>query len=170
MVFNFSLSEKESFEEALSLYHQGIQLLKNNNNNNSTSSNNKQQITNSFKNDSNQSNVGMSKEKRVSIANPEESKSNSITSSTQNECEHENKWNDNLNVPSSGAVIGYCIDSVEPKCNELKRLIDELKVEYANKLDTFKNKKELVHKLNSVSRTSLLTFMRNLIYIFLYYL
>jgi len=98
----------------------------------------------------------MTKEKRVSIVNPDEAKSTSFTTTattTQIEYENENrnKPNENANAPVSGAVIGYCIDSVEPKCNELKRLIDELKVEYANKLDTFMNKKELIHKLNCVS-------------------
>ena len=45
---------------------------------------------------------------------------------------------------------GYCIDSVEPKCNELKRLIEEVKLDYKNKIDAFKKTKYLIKKLNLV--------------------
>ena len=46
---------------------------------------------------------------------------------------------------------GYCVDSVEPKCNELKRLIDEFKFSYMQKLSIFKNNKIILKKLNLVS-------------------
>lgn len=44
---------------------------------------------------------------------------------------------------------GYCVDSVEPKCSELKRLIDEFKLNFTNKLNQFKNNKTLIQKLNN---------------------
>ena len=46
---------------------------------------------------------------------------------------------------------GYCVDSVEPKCNELKRLIDEFKFSYMQKLNIFKSNKIILKKLNIVS-------------------
>jgi len=45
---------------------------------------------------------------------------------------------------------GYCVDSVEPKCNELKRLIDEFKLKYATKLKLVNDNKLLTEKLNIV--------------------
>lgn len=44
---------------------------------------------------------------------------------------------------------GYCVDSVEPKCNELKRLIDEFKFNYFKKLNNLKTNKTHVQKLTS---------------------
>jgi hypothetical protein len=46
---------------------------------------------------------------------------------------------------------GYCVDSVEPKCNELKRLIDEFRFSYMQKLSIFKSNKIILKKLNLVS-------------------
>lgn len=51
---------------------------------------------------------------------------------------------------SSNNNAGYCVDSVEPKCNELKRLIDEFKLSYMQKLSIFKNNKIILKKLNLV--------------------
>lgn len=48
---------------------------------------------------------------------------------------------------------GYCVDSVEPKCSELKRLIDEFKFNYFKKLNSFKNNKLLVQKINLAKQT-----------------
>lgn len=50
----------------------------------------------------------------------------------------------------SNTNAGYCVDSVEPKCSELKRLIDEFKSNYSNKLDRFKSNRHLLQKFNSV--------------------
>lgn len=52
---------------------------------------------------------------------------------------------------SNNNNAGYCVDSVEPKCNEIKRLIDEFKLMYTNKLVKLKNNKLLLQKLNNVS-------------------
>lgn len=46
---------------------------------------------------------------------------------------------------------GYCVDSVEPKCNELKRLIDEFKLKFASKIKLINDNKLLTEKLNIVS-------------------
>ena len=46
---------------------------------------------------------------------------------------------------------GYCVDSVEPKCNELKRLIGEFRFSYMQKLSIFKSNKIILKKLNLVS-------------------
>lgn len=48
---------------------------------------------------------------------------------------------------------GYCIDSVEPKCSELKRLIDEFKSNYFKKLNGLRNNKLLVQKINLAKQT-----------------
>ncbi len=45
---------------------------------------------------------------------------------------------------------GYCIDSVEPKCNEIKRLIHEFKTNYLIKLNMIKHNRLLMHKLNII--------------------
>lgn len=51
---------------------------------------------------------------------------------------------------SNAAATGYCVDSVEPKCSELKRLIDEFKAGYLSKLNRFKNNKIILQRLNNV--------------------
>lgn len=51
---------------------------------------------------------------------------------------------------ANSPAVGYCVDSVEPKCSELKRLIDEFKVGYLNKLNRFKNNKIILQRLNNV--------------------
>ena len=45
---------------------------------------------------------------------------------------------------------GYCVDSVEPKCNEIKRLIGEFKTNFSIKLNMIKHNKLLVQKLNII--------------------
>lgn len=48
---------------------------------------------------------------------------------------------------------GYCVDSVEPKCNEIKRLIHEFKTSYLIKLNMIKHNRTLMHRLNAVEET-----------------
>ena len=62
------------------------------------------------------------------------------------------KLDSSSNVVSNAVNNGYCVDSVEPKCNEIKRLIDEFKTNYLSKFGTIKNNRVLTHKLNSVSK------------------
>jgi hypothetical protein len=50
-----------------------------------------------------------------------------------------------------GSTSGYCVDSVEPKCSELKRLIDEFKLGYLAKLNALKLNRSLTKRLSSVS-------------------
>ncbi len=45
---------------------------------------------------------------------------------------------------------GYCVDSVEPKCNEIKRLIHEFKTNYLIKLNMIKHNRLLMHKLTII--------------------
>jgi hypothetical protein len=64
--------------------------------------------------------------------------------------------NDSINLDEFKSFIyqtntGYCVDSVEPKCSELKRLIDEFKVNYLSKLNRFKSNKCILQRLNNVS-------------------
>lgn len=54
------------------------------------------------------------------------------------------------NTNNATATAGYCVDSVEPKCNEIKRLIDEIKLDYQSKLDLLKKTKQLVQRLNRI--------------------
>lgn len=61
---------------------------------------------------------------------------------------------------SNAAATGYCVDSVEPKCSELKRLIDEFKIGYLSKLNRFKYNKLVMQRLNNVS-VFLLLFLIN---------
>ena len=42
---------------------------------------------------------------------------------------------------------GYCVDSVEPKCNEIRRLIHEFKASYLIKLNMIKHNRSLAHRL-----------------------
>lgn len=51
---------------------------------------------------------------------------------------------------SNATASGYCVDSIEPKCSELKRLIDEFKFGYLNKLNRFKSNKLILQRLNTV--------------------
>lgn len=57
---------------------------------------------------------------------------------------------------SNNAGGGYCVDSVEPKCNELKRLIDEFKYGYITKLNLFRKNRSMLQKLQTVFIYSLL--------------
>ena len=50
---------------------------------------------------------------------------------------------------------GYCVDSVEPKCNELKRLIEDFKIKYSNKIKLINDNRLLTEKLNIVTKSSL---------------
>jgi hypothetical protein len=56
----------------------------------------------------------------------------------------------NNQTNSSNNAGGYCVDSVEPKCNELKRLIDEFKYGYISKLNLFKKNRSMLQKLHNV--------------------
>ncbi len=118
-------------EEALTLHNQGIQLLINNNINKCVS------------------NPGSEK------ASPNDDRNET---GTLNEFTHDSTASAfRLVAPTQSATTGYCVDSVEPKCNELKRLIDEFKHGYATKLVTFRRNKAVIHKLNIVISLSIFT-------------
>ena len=53
-------------------------------------------------------------------------------------------------VLAANPATGYCVDSVEPKCNEIKRLIGEFKTSFSIKLNMIKHNKLLVQKLNII--------------------
>jgi hypothetical protein len=56
----------------------------------------------------------------------------------------------NNQTNSSSNAGGYCVDSIEPKCNELKRLIDEFKYGYMSKLNLFRKNRSMLYKLQNV--------------------
>ena len=56
----------------------------------------------------------------------------------------------NNQTNSSSNAGGYCVDSIEPKCNELKRLIDEFKYGYMSKLNLFRKNRSMLYKLQIV--------------------
>jgi hypothetical protein len=56
----------------------------------------------------------------------------------------------NNKTTTSNNNAEYCVDSVEPKCNELKRLIEEFKLKYTTKIKLINDNKLLTEKLNIV--------------------
>jgi hypothetical protein len=67
-----------------------------------------------------------------------------------NEVTKSNKININNKTATSNNNAEYCVDSVEPKCNELKRLIEEFKLKYTTKIKLINDNKLLTEKLNIV--------------------
>jgi hypothetical protein len=47
---------------------------------------------------------------------------------------------------------GYCVDSVEPKCNELKRLVEEIRFTYNDKYQSIETNQKLLQKLIMVNK------------------
>ena len=62
------------------------------------------------------------------------------------------KLDSSSNVDTCPANNGYCVDSVEPKCNEIKRLIDEFKTNYLSKFSLIKSNRALNQKLLNVRK------------------
>jgi hypothetical protein len=140
---------KNAFEEALTLYDQGIDLL----------------ITNKISNEITTSDLTDSK-----AANLDSNMKNLIESQQKMNLDHVNENGSETSFPESISFLrnptvmppplpplvtqtsnnnaGYCVDSVEPKCSELKRLVDEFKISYKKKLNNFKNNKIILKKLN----------------------
>ncbi|RNA23699.1 guanine nucleotide exchange factor DBS isoform X4 [Brachionus plicatilis] len=129
---------KSAFEEAFNLYNQGIELLI------SSKKNIKTQLDDTEKS---------------YIDSGVESSSNDFNSISdlknfgQNFAALDTNNNSEMVFLKQETSTGYCIDSVEPKCSELKRLIDEFKSSYFKKLNGLKNNKLLVQKISLVKQT-----------------
>ncbi|CAF0750342.1 unnamed protein product [Brachionus calyciflorus] len=129
---------KSAFEEAFNLYNQGIELLLSNKKNFKL---NNLLVEESEKSNNIDSGVESSTNDLNSLKNLNLNCINLDTNNNNNKSEMVFAKQESCNT-------GYCVDSVEPKCSELKRLIDEFKSSYLKKLNNLKINKSLSQKLN----------------------